>query len=197
MRKLTAAPLITLTACLLAPRAAHAEGGAASGFMLQGLLGGGTSVIGISPQGSGVRDNPFTAMPTLRVGAMLRPLAIAANLSYFSSGTFSNGRYTGGNVITVGPDLMPFVWRSAAGQARLYLLFGLNVGALITTSSSNNDGDFTGGFSFGAGGTYFLHPSFALGVELGSRTQFTTSNSGLLATATLYAALSGTFVAGR
>jgi hypothetical protein len=194
----SAGPLSLLlgAACALAPRPARADG--ASGFMLQGLLGGGTSVIGIGPASSAVRDNPFTAMPSLRIGAMLRPLAIAANLSYFSAATFRSGNYSGGNVITIGPDIMPFVWRSTGGQARLYLLFGLNAGATINTSSGgNNSAAVTGGFTFGAGGNYFLHPSFALGVELGSRTQFASGDGGLLATSTLYAALSGSFVAGH
>lgn len=193
----TALPFVAalaLGACL-APSAARADG--ASGFLLQGVLGGGTSVIGIGPPGAGTRDNPFTAMPALRIGGMFRPLAIAGNLAYFSSAALRNGQYTGGNILAVGPDIMPFVWRGAGGSARLYLLFGLNVGAVMNTQSGSTSANVTGGFTFGAGGNYFLHPNFALGVELGSRTQFTPADGTLLATSTLYAALTGSFVAGR
>src|SRR5437762_1869243 len=55
-----------------------------SGFMIQALLGGSAVITSANDV------SPFLIVPTLRIGAMLRPLAIAGNISYYSSATFSN-----------------------------------------------------------------------------------------------------------
>lgn len=168
----------------------------ASGVMLQALLGGSGLVV------SGGGQPSFVAMPTLRVGYLGRYLAAAANVSYFSMSILNDG-YQAAHVFTIGPDVMPYVWRSAYDRARLYVLAGFNLGGTFyDPRAGDSSSNLTGGFTLGVGGTYFLHRNFALGVELGSRTQFTRlqttgGDSDLMAISGFFAALSGTFVAGR
>lgn len=168
----------------------------ASGVLLQALLGGSGLVASDGGQAS------FVAVPMLRVGYLGRHLAVAANVSYFSVSVLT-GEYQAAHVMTIGPDVMPYLWRSAYDRARLYVLGGFNLGGTFHAPRvGDNFSNLTGGFTLGVGGQYFLHRNFALGVELGSRTQFARvqvagGDTELTATSSFYAALSGSFVAGR
>lgn len=165
----------------------------AQGFLMQGLLG-----LGAVPFGTlaGTQQQvAISAVPAVRLGGMLRPLAIAANLGFTSSGNLSP-TFQNGTLLTLGPDVMPILWRGAGNNAHLYLLIGLNIGANIITVSTRTNGQITGGFSLGLGGSYFLHPNFGLGVEIGSRTQFISQDSALYGATMVYAGLTGSFVAG-
>jgi hypothetical protein len=166
----------------------------ANGFMIESVVGGNISL--------NAGDPALLVVPTLRIGAMFKPLAVAVNLSYLSSATFSDG-YSGRNVITGGIDVMPNVWRSLDDRARLYLLAGFNFGGVLDTNirtsmgSGADTSQLAAGFSLGLGGRYFLHRNFALGAELGNRTQFVRPEGNLTAVSTLYGAFTATFVAGR
>ncbi len=205
-----------------APRFIDRLEGHSSGFMLQPVLSGATAV---SSPGS----QPFLIIPSLRLGYMNRLLAVLLDVSYLRSAAvggqdgFGSAQRSGApfvDVVTVGADVMPYLWQSMAGRARFYLLGGFNLGAafgghspeasapvpasgpapaLQASLATGDGGHFTGGLSFGVGGEYFMHPRFALGVELGSRTQFfrRDDDGGTETVSTLYAGLLGTFIAGR
>ncbi len=179
---------------------AAASEGAASGFMIQGLVGGAVTPASFGPWSTGA----------LRIGAMLDTMAISANVSFFAYAE-PKGDYYGVHLLTFGPDIEWFVWSSADGAARLYLMTGFNLGAGIFEDKAYYDpyeeptvdeteADFIGGFGLGLGGHYFLHRNFALGVEIGSRTLFIDYSDApsdeVVAISSLYAALSITFVAG-
>ncbi|MDI7269894.1 MAG: hypothetical protein QME96_18030 [Myxococcota bacterium] len=177
---------------------AVASEGAASGFMIQGLVGG--TRVWSSFRGM----QPFAEpVSVLRIGGMWDTMAVAANVSFFAVAQ-PEGDYEGIHVLSLGPDLELFVWSSADGAARLYVLAGFNLGVGIDEEAAppspdpefdETEFDFVGGFCLGLGGHYFLHRNFALGVEIGSRTLFI-DDPIIRAISSLYAALSITFVAG-
>lgn len=187
---------VVVVAILLAGSPARAE--PATGFMVQGLIASNLIIGGVSAYGPS-----FTVMPALRLGGQLRRLAIAAELNYasFASLDSGNGADTGIHLIAIGPNLQPVIWQSADRNARLAISCGFNIGAAISTRSgsttSSSDSWVTGGFQGALHGSYFLHPSFALGFESGVRTQIVNADGDHLVVASLYVALSLTFVAGK
>jgi hypothetical protein len=192
------APRRLAVLCLASPLTligppAHAGGGARAGFAMQALLGGAVPLV--SAPGGGTAP----AGPTLRVGVSSPAILAAASVSYLG---MSDPAGTGGlHSLTAGMDLLPYAWHHRDGRARLYLLFGGNVGVSIQAAQpahgeAGPGHALSGGFSVGIGGQYFLHPGYALGVEIGARTQLWRPEGTLGASAGLYGALSGTFVAG-
>ena len=166
----------------------------AQGFLIESVVGGNISL--------NAGDPALLVVPTLRIGGMFKPLAFAINLSYLSSASFGDG-YSGRNVLTGGVDIMPHIWRSADDRARMYLLAGFNFGGVLDTNvrtsmgTSADASQLAAGFSLGLGGRYLLHRNFALGAEIGNRTQFVRPEGDLTAVSTLYGAFTATFVAGR
>lgn len=194
---------VVLLLCAVGSRA-RAE--PATGFMLQGQI---AANLVVAP-GLGAYVENFSVMPSLRLGAQFRPLAFAVELNYSTfnqSNSGPGGGSFGYHVLAVGPDIQPVVWRSADGNARLSPVLGFNVGGVIAASSSGGGGGsmntnyITGGLNGGLLGNYFLHRNFALGLEGGVRAQFVSiggsgSTSTLYTVASIYVALSLTFVAG-
>lgn len=178
--------------CSLLVFSTRAQAEHATGFMLQAGLGTGVA-FGASSMG-----NPIgaTVIPGVRIGGMLRPLWIAGEISYLSAAQL-NDKYSGENIIVFGPVVAPYVWKSNDARAGLYLLGGFNIGAFVGTLAGSAEGHVTGGLLFGAGGTFFVHPNFAMGMEIGSRTQFTSFSPNTFATSAIYGALTATFVAGH
>ena len=167
-----------------------------SGFVLQPLLSGATAISAPGTQS-------LLIIPSLRLGYVNRYLAVLLDVSYIHSAAV--GGYDDVDIVTAGADAMPFVWRRLNGRARLYLLGGFNVGAAfgghphagpdLSAQMADSAGRLTGGLLLGVGGDYFVRPRFALGVELGSRTQFFHRADGTDIISSLYAGITGTFAA--
>jgi hypothetical protein len=192
-------PAAALCALLLSANA-QAQYHPPAAFLLQAQISSGANIF-VRPSGatSGNAEPLLAITPTLRLGALLRPLMLLGEISYSSTARLE--RYTGLNTVALGFNIAPFIWQSADSRGRLYVLFGVNLGFDVVTTDSRNETTLGGGFAFGLGGLYFLHPSFALGAELGSRTQFYDATPGggstLYAGSVLYAGLSGSFATAR
>jgi hypothetical protein len=181
--------LVALMALAL-PSVTRAE--PAQGFMLQGELALTGNVFE-----SIVTASSVSLVPTLRLGALLRNLSVALEAAYDGS---DDGNQHSLHLFAFGANVQPVVWRSADGMARLNVVLSAFGGAGIQ-KEPNGFGTTTkttgfGGFAAGIGGHYFLHRSFALGLESGVRAQFVDA-SNLEKFAALYVALVGTFVAGH
>lgn len=192
--------LVGLTGSLLlgAPARAAGTGGAAGtdrtapvGFALQAVLGGAVPLV--SSPGGGTAP----AGATLRLGLHSRPILAALSLGYQGMSAPAGG---GLHALTAGVDLMPTVWEHRDGRARLYVLLGGGVGlGIADTGPPGGEAPRTavsGGFSVGLGGRYLLHPGYALGVEVGARTQLFREGDAWGAQSGLYGAMTGTFATG-
>jgi hypothetical protein len=194
MRRIESALVFAVTLLLCSP--AHAE--PATGFLVQGQIASNLMIAGLNAYGPS-----FSVMPSLRLGGQLRRLAIAAELNYSSFAALDggNGTDTGLHLIAIGPHFQPIIWQSADRNARLAIACGFNLGAAVSTRSTNasssSESWVTGGFNAALHGSYFLHPSFAVGFESGVRTQIVNADGDHIVVASLYVALSMTFVAGR
>jgi TolB protein len=115
--------------------------------------------------------------PQLRVAAMFRPLFTGGELSFFTSHARTGFGYVGQSLITVGGFVAPFVRSALDDRLRVYVLAGFNVGVAIDSSPSEVGGSTdvgpTTGFTVGAGVLYALTRRLGIGLEVGSRTQFT------------------------
>jgi len=176
----------------------------ASGFMVQGVMSASVSAGLMKCVG----DTCFSDAAiggALRLGGLWEMLAVGLDVRY--AGVSVPGSGEGLHMVTAGPDLEFFVWRSAEGRARLYLLAGVDLGAAILDRESSDpyyrpedDADLLAGLTLGLGGMCFLHRNFALGMEVGARTLFVRDDEATddetVASAAFFAALSGTFVVG-
>jgi hypothetical protein len=178
-----------------------------SGFMIQPMLSGAAAIsapasaLGSAPGNAG--PLPFLFIPSLRLGYLNHSLAVLFDVTYFHSASL--GDYNDVSVFTAGADVMPFVWHSVTGRARLYALGGFNLGVAFggsseagTSATAGPGGqELTGGLTFGVGGDYLLRPRLSLGIELGSRTEFFRRDGGTGTLSSVYAGLSGTFATTR
>ncbi|MCS6912616.1 MAG: hypothetical protein NZ890_05195 [Myxococcota bacterium] len=159
------------------------------GFALQTLVGGTLPLLSAPAAGAAPTG------PTVRLGLSAPALLLAATLGY--QGLSRPGDPRGGiHVLTTGIDIAPSLWQGPGGRAQLYLLLGGQVGLTLQGPPEGLVPEVSGGFAVGIGGQYVLHPSFALGVEVGTRTQLWRTDGLLGASSGLYGALSGTFVVG-
>ena len=188
--------LAVATASLAPARSEAQEQSAATGFLLQGALAATTPMVSYSATsfmlyGLGLGGS-------LRLGGMFDFAALALDVNYASLSDDSS--YSG--QVKLGPLAEIFLWRSGDGAARLYGLVGVTFGAHMTREDPPapglpgiEDDTFVAGLKLGAGGMYFLHPSFPIGVELGVDTAFVgADNTGIVCS--FFAALTLGFVAG-
>jgi hypothetical protein len=185
-------------ALLFAARAGRAD---SIGFMLQPGLGFGTSIVP-APDVTAMPTAPaagpstsFTLIPMLRIGVAFRPVAFAFEISYSAGGIiFDTAGDTTSSVIRLGLVGEPIFWRSADHRVRLYALLGVNT---LTLGQARVSPSWGAGFSLGFGGTYSVHPNFAVGLELGARPEFVPETGAMFISSEVYVALTGTFVTGH
>jgi hypothetical protein len=194
---------------VLSPASATAQQEAvqpATGFMVQPMLAVGSTVGAPAPtpppeggaaedaEFGGVSTLGFAMVPTVRVGAMLRPLAVALNFG-FTFDTLQAGDVKRTNsVLNVGVDVEPFIWRAPDGKTRVYVLGG--AGVLFTEQPGSVKTAAGPTFTVGLGGLYSVHTNFAIGMELGSQLQLLFLPDATAITNRMYFGFHGTFVAG-
>jgi len=158
----------------LVPSASEAqERAAATGFLLQGALVAATPMT--SSSGAGFALIGLGLGGSLRLGGMLDFAALALEVNYASLS--DDDSYVG--EVKLGPLAEIFLWRSGDGAARLYALAGVSFGAHMTRQDAampglpdSEDDTFVAGLKLGAGGMYFLHPNFPIGLEVGVDNSF-------------------------
>ena len=175
-------------------------------FALQPGLGVGTAVQPIdtttaSSASSSVPRESFLMVPTLRLGIDLGSVMI---LAY---GTNANTGVEGHQVVGItraGALVEPTLWRSHDGRVAMYLVAGgglvtlsgatVTINAMMTKASSFVSPGVT--FVAGVGGSYAVHPNFAIGLELAVQPDFVSLDSGLYIGNQAIVSVTGTFLTG-
>lgn len=140
-------------------------------------------------------------VPALRIGVAVGDLMV---LAYGSNSVAGVQGHQVNGVTRAGILFEPVVWRSDDERVRLYLLGGGGFAAISGTTVSVDPmmGTMSSSFSSagatfvaGVGGSYAIHPSFALGLEIAVEPDIISLDSGTYIGNQTVVSLTGTFVA--
>ncbi len=194
--------LAMLSCALLLPARSDAD----VAFALQPGLGVGTAVQPIdtttaSSATSSVSRESFLMVPSLRLGIDLGSVLILAYGSNANAGV-QDHQVVG--ITRAGALVEPTLWRSHDGRVAMYLVAGgglvtlsgatVSISAMRPTASSFVSPGVT--FVAGLGGSYAVHPNFAVGLELAVQPDFVSLDSGLYFGNQTIVSVTGTFLTG-
>lgn len=177
-------------------------------FALQPAIGVGTSVDPIdtsvaSTASSSVPRESSRLVPALRLGADFGSLRLLAYGSNSNAGV-QNHQVSG--FTRAGVLLEPILWRSDDDRVELYFIGGGGLVAMAGTTvavdammgTKFNSFTATGATFFaGVGGSYAVHPNFALGLELAIEPDLVSLDSGTYIGDQAIVSVTGTFVTRR
>ena len=176
-------------------------------FALQPAIGVGTTVEPIdtsvaSTATSSIPRESFRMVPALRLGLDFESWMLFA---YGSNSNVGVQDHQVSGLTRAGVLAEPVLWRSDDERVGLYLIAGGGIVAMAgTTVAINGMGTkasaFTAtGFTFlvGVGGSYAVHPNFALGLELAVQPDVISLDSGTYIGDEAIVSVTGTFVAAQ
>ncbi|HEY6033682.1 MAG TPA: hypothetical protein VIV58_05460 [Kofleriaceae bacterium] len=177
-------------------------------FTLQPAIGVGTAVDPIdtsvaSTASSSVPRESSRLVPALRLGIDFGSLMLLGYGSNSNAGV-QNHQVTG--FTRAGVLVEPVLWRSDDDRVGVYLLAGGGLVAMAGTTVSVdammgtkfNSFTATGAtFLVGVGGTYAVHPNFALGLELAIQPDLVSLDSGTYIGDQAIVSITGTFTTRR
>jgi len=175
-------------------------------FALQPALGVGTAVDPIdtsvaSTASSSVPRESFRMEPALRLGVDFGSLML---LGYGSNSNAGVQNHQVSGFSRAGILVEPVLWRSSDDRVAVYFIGGGGLVAMAGTTVSVdammnakfNSFTATGEtFLVGVGGSYAVHPNFALGLELAIQPDFVSLDSGTYIGDQAVVSVTGTFVA--
>ncbi|MGE0867402.1 MAG: hypothetical protein AB7P03_02485 [Kofleriaceae bacterium] len=163
------------------------------------MVGTSTSIsspgaIADAPDGTPVAATVASGLfPAIRVGGETSAVAVLLDFSYTSTTFAFEGESLGTAVFALGVDVEPTLWWSADNRTQIYGLIGPMFSVVQQPSSTGGTTTKGGGAAVGAGGKYFVQPSFAIGFELGAKMVFLGSELGTTHTGSVYAGVTATF----
>lgn len=193
--------LLRIVGCLLV---LSASASADVAFAIQPTVGVGTAVDPVdtsvaSTASSVVPREAFRMVPALRIGVDLGSWMM---LAYGSNSTAGVQGHQVNGLTRAGILFEPVVWRSDDERVRLYVVAGggiaaisgtsVSVDAMGTVASSFSSAGAT--FIAGVGGSYTIHPSFAIGLEIAVEPDVISLDSGTYVANQTVVSLTGTFV---
>ena len=175
-------------------------------FALQPALGVGTAVDPIdtsvaSTASSSVPRESFRMVPELRLGVDFGSLML---LGYGSNSNAGVQNHQVSGFSRAGVLFEPVLWRSSDDRVAVYFIGGGGLVAMAGTTVSVDAmmnakfSSFTATgetFLVGVGGSYAVHPNFALGLELAIQPDFVSLDSGTYIGDQAVVSVTGTFVA--
>jgi len=175
-------------------------------FALQPALGVGTAVDPIdtsvvSTASSSVPRESFRMVPELRLGVDFGSLML---LGYGSNSNAGVQNHQVSGFSRAGFLFEPVLWRSSDDRVAVYFIGGGGLVAMAGTTVSVDAmmnakfSSFTATgetFLVGVGGSYAVHPNFALGLELAIQPDFVSLDSGTYIGDQAVVSVTGTFVA--
>lgn len=174
-------------------------------FAIQPTVGVGTAVDPVdtsvaSTSSSVVPREAFRMVPALRIGIDVGSLMV---LAYGSNSVAGVQSHQVSGLTRAGILFEPAVWHSDDERVHLYLVGGggivaisgteVSVDAMGTMTSSVSSAGAT--FVAGIGGSYAIHPNFALGLEIAVEPDVISLDSGTYIGNQTVVSLTGTFVA--
>lgn len=139
---------------------------------------------------------PAAVGPLLRVGAWWRRLALSAEVDYLIAASYGAGAVSR-QLLSGGVTVQPLLWASGARRLLIAAAVGASVGGDFASQANVSSRQLTVGVFAGVGASWFVHPQFAVDLELGGRAQLTPADGDIPGVASVYVAVGGSFATGE